>query len=87
MLRGSPHQVTPVITSDVYFTDETEFGQYLEGAIDSYQPDAGILPVYLLIYFRRCQVLVAVDNRAEYYTPLRSYLITPLPQYALNPFP
>jgi len=85
VLRRPPHQVAPVITDDMYFTDETESGEYLKGAIYGYQSDAGMLVAYSLMYCGRSKVLMTVDNRAEYYTPLRGYFVTPLSQYAFNP--
>jgi len=86
VLRRPPHQVAAAITGDAYFTDETESSEYLKSAINGYQSNAGVLMAYPLIYFCWSKVLVTADNRAEYYTPLRGYFVTPLSQYAFNPF-
>ena len=81
---GTAHQVAPAAAAGVRLADKTESGQRLQRAVDGHQPDAGVLPPYPTVDFRRGEVLAAPGDGPHDGTPLRGNLIAALPQRALN---
>ena len=84
MLRRPPHQIAAAVPPGVHFTDETESGKYLKRAINSHQPDAGVLLAYPLINLRRGEVLATTHNGVDDSAALRGYLIATLSQFVFN---
>jgi len=62
-------------TSPVELTDELQFGQYLQSAVNGHQPDLGVLLMYPAVYGSRSKVVLAGGNCPYHRPPLWGELI------------
>jgi len=57
------------------FTDKSQLGQYVQGAVDGYQPNIWTFLMHLLIYGSRGEVVWAGGNGRYHRSSLRGELV------------
>jgi len=75
MFGWSSGQITSAATPDVYFTDKPQLVKYLKSTIDSYQPDIGLVLVYLIIDGSWGKVVLSGGNHPYHCPSLGGKLI------------
>ncbi len=64
----------------VQLTDESQFGKYLKCAVDGYQPNIGMVLMYLRIYGSGGKAVLTGSDYLYHRHPLQRKLIAMLPQ-------
>ena len=72
--------VAGAVVAGVEFTYEVQICQQLEGTVDGYQTDTGVLLADLLKNCRRCKVVRAGGKGMYHRTSLRSELVAMPPE-------
>ena len=61
-MSWSANGIAAAAPASVEFTDKSQLGQYLQGAVDGGEPDTGVVLVHPLIYGRWGEVVGAGGN-------------------------
>jgi len=72
--------VAVAATASMEFTDKSQLGKYLKGAVDGYKPNIGVVLTHLLIYCSRSKMVPGGGNCPYHYPSLRGELIAMLLQ-------
>ena len=67
--------VAGAVVAGMELADEVQFRQQLEGAVDGYQADTGLVPADLFKNRCRCEVVLAGGKGAYHRASLRSELV------------
>ena len=78
VLRGT-NCVAAASTASRQLTDKSQFGQYLKGAVNGYQPNIGLVLMHLLINGSRRKVVLAGGDGSYHCPSLWRKLIGRLP--------
>jgi len=80
MVLRDTERVTGATSSGVKLANKVEFGKDFKGTVYRHQAGTGFVPVYYVVYFGGCQVVLTIGNSLNYNATLWRYFIAVFPQ-------
>lgn len=80
MVLRYTERVTGATSSGVKLANKVESGEDFKGTVYRYQASTGFVPVYYVIYFGGCQVVLTAGNSLNYNATLWRHFIAVFPQ-------